>query len=97
MKVIKKLLVVAVAGLISVSVFAADAARSEAKQVIELKNGATLYVFKDGKMGMEDKFGRAVRMEEGAEMETKDGQKFKMTSDEVARMHGLLTKGHGGS
>lgn len=90
----KKFLVVATAGLISVSAFAADAARSEAKQVIELKDGATLYVFKDGKMGMEDKLGRAMRMQEGAEMETKDGQKFKMTSDEVARMHLLLTKGH---
>ncbi len=94
MKVLKKFLVVAATGLISVSAFAGDAARSEAKQVIELKDGATLYVFKDGKMGMEDKMGRAVRMKEGTDMETKDGQKFKMTSDEVARMSSLLQKGH---
>lgn len=95
MKVLNKFLVVATAGLISVSAFAADAARSEAKQVIELKDGATLYLFKDGKMAMENKFGQAVRMKEGAEMETKDGQKFKMTSDEVARLSSLLNKGHG--
>lgn len=95
MKVLNKLLVVATVGLISVSAFAGDAARSEAKQVIELKDGATLYVFKDGKMAMENKFGQAVRMKEGSEMETKDGQKFKMTSDEVARLSSLLNQGHG--
>ena len=33
------------------------------------------YIFKDGKMGMEDKLGRAVRMKQGQVMEAKDGQK----------------------
>jgi Copper resistance protein K len=94
MNVLNKFLAAAIVGLISVSAIADDAARAEAKQVIELKDGSTLYVFKDGKMGMEDKFGRAMPMKEGTEMETKDGRKFKMTKDEVARMHELLNKEH---
>ncbi len=76
--------------------FAHDAASAEAKQVIELKDGSTLYVFKDGKMAMEDRYGRAARMELGAVMETKDGRQIKMESDEVARLNSLIIQGHGG-
>jgi hypothetical protein len=67
--------------------FAHDAARAEAKQVIELKDGATLYIFTDGKMAMEDRYGRATRMEQGAAMETRDGRKITMQGDEVARLN----------
>lgn len=76
--------------------FAHDAARAEAKQVIELKDGSTLYIFKDGKMAMEDRYGRATRMEQGAAMETRDGQKITMQGDEVARLNSLLIRGHEG-
>ena len=37
---------------------------------------AGVYIFKDGKMAMEDKLGRAVRMKKDTVMETKDGQKI---------------------
>lgn len=74
--------------------FAHDVARAEAKQMIELKDGSTLYIFKDGKMAMEDRYGRATRMELGAVMETKDGRQVKMESDEVARLQTLLDEGH---
>ena len=94
MKALNKFLAAAMVSLISVSALADHVARAEAKQVIELKGGTTLYVFEDGKMGMEDKFGRAVPMKEGSEMETKDGRKFKMAKDEVARMYDLLKKEH---
>ncbi|MBK8318440.1 MAG: CopK family periplasmic copper-binding protein [Betaproteobacteria bacterium] len=37
---------------------------------IELKDGSTVYIFKDGKMGMEDKYGHAtLRMKK----DTRDG------------------------
>jgi predicted lipoprotein with Yx(FWY)xxD motif len=49
--------------------FAHDAARAEAKQVIELKDGSTLYIFKDGKMAMEDQ----VRSRHAHGMGTCDG------------------------
>jgi predicted lipoprotein with Yx(FWY)xxD motif len=74
--------------------FAHHAARDGAKQVIELKDGSTLYIFKDGEMAMEDQYGRATRMELGTVMETKDGQRVKMESDEVARLNSLIIEGH---
>ena len=93
---LKNLLMVAALSTVTVSAFADDAARAGAKQVIEMKDGSNLYVFKDGKMAMEDKYGRAVRMKKGAILETKDGQKITIDSDEVARLDGLLRDGHNG-
>lgn len=51
-----------------------------------LKDGSALYVFKDGKMGMEDRFGRALSMKEGQTMETADGQSIVMKGNEVWRV-----------
>ena len=59
---------------------------------IPLKDGSTVYVLKGGKMGMEDRYGRAVRMEPGVIMETKDGQRVAMIGDEVAYVSSLLNK-----
>ena len=50
-------------------VFARDVVPQEARQTINLKDGLTLYVFKDGKMSMEDKYGRPLRMKAGQVME----------------------------
>jgi len=93
---LKKMLVVAIMSTVSITAFASDEARAAAKQVIELKDGSTLYIFKDGKMGMEDKVGRATRMKKDTVMETKDGQKIIMHGDEVMRLDGLLHKNHQG-
>jgi len=76
--------------------FADDAARAAAQKVIQMKDGSTLYIFKDGKMAMEDKFGRAVRMKKDTVMETKDGQKLIMHGNEVMRLDQLLNEGHTG-
>lgn len=51
-----------------------------------LKDGSTVHQFQDGKMAMEDKFGRSVRMQNGASMETANGQAISMNGDEVARL-----------
>lgn len=93
---LKNLLLVAVMSMVASSAFSRDAAQAAAQKTIELKNGSTVYIFKDGKMAMEDKFGRAVRMKKGVVMETKDGQKIIMHGDEVMRLDSLLkedTKG----
>jgi len=87
---LKKTLVAIVMSAVAVTAFASDYARREAKQVVELKDGATVYVFDSGKMAMESKYGRAVRMDPGMVMETKDGQKITMVGDEVARLSSLL-------
>ena len=87
---LKQLMIAAAIGTMASTAFAADAARTEAKQVFDLKDGSTVYIFKDGKMAMEDKLGRAVRMKKDTVMETKDGQKLIMHGDEVMRLDSLL-------
>lgn len=93
---LKKLLMVAAMSALATAAFAGDAARAAAEKMIELKDGSTVYIFKDGKMAMEDKLGRAVRMKKDVVMETKDGQKIIMHGDEVMRLDSLLRQGHEG-
>jgi len=93
---LKKLMVTLVIFGASNLVFADDAARAAAQKTIPMKDGSTLYIFKDGKMAMEDKVGRAVRMKKGVVMEAKDGQKLMMHGDEVMRLDNLLKEGHTG-
>lgn len=93
---LKNLFLVIVLGTAGVFTFADDAARAAAQKTIELKDGSTLYIFKDGKMSMADKFGRPKRMKQGMVMETKDGQKLMMHGDEVMRLEALTRQGHEG-
>jgi Copper resistance protein K len=85
----KKILVAAASSMIALSAFAVDTTQVE--KSIELKDGSTVYIFKDGKMGMESAFGRAIAMNPGQVMETKDGKKIDMKGNEVERAHQLLT------
>lgn len=91
---LKNLLAILAMSVVVSSAFADDAKRGEVQQTIELKNGATVYVFKDGKMAMEDKFGRAVSMKKNVVMETKDGKKIIMHGNEVMRLDSLNQQGH---
>uniref|UniRef100_Q47DR2 Copper resistance protein K n=1 Tax=Dechloromonas aromatica (strain RCB) TaxID=159087 RepID=Q47DR2_DECAR len=91
---LKKLLMVVAMSTVGISAYAVDGAQVE--KSIELKDGSTVYIFKDGKMGMEDKMGHAVRMKQDAVMETKDGQKIMMHGDEVMRLDNILHKDHRG-
>lgn len=86
----KKLITAAVFALVSSSVFAIDT--GDVKQSIPLKDGATLHVFTDGKMAMEDAYGREASMQDGATMETKAGDKITMRGNEMARLGFLLQK-----
>ena len=70
--------------LSGVSVFALD--REAIEKSVQLKDGSTVHVFKDGKMAMEDKLGRPIRMKPGQTMQTADGQYMVMKGDEVARL-----------
>lgn len=84
----KKMLVIVASSMVALSAFAVDASKVE--KSVELKDGSTVYLFKDGKMAMEDKLGRVVRMKEGHVMETKDGQRVIMIGDEVARLDSIF-------
>lgn len=88
---------VAVAALVAVAsapVLAHDAVALAAPQVMNLKDGSTLYVFKDGRMAKEDKFGRAVNLTGGEALETRDGRNLTAVGNEVARLDELLSNGH---
>jgi len=83
-------LVAAACSLVALSAFAVDASKVE--KSIELKDGSTMYVFKDGKMGMESKTGSVTSMTNGQVMEGKDGQRYIMVGNEVARLDWLMKK-----
>lgn len=74
--------------------FAGDAAVADADKVYTLKDGGSLYVFKDGKMAQTNKFGYTVFLKPGQSIETADGQKISASSNEVARLSSLLRQGH---
>ena len=63
-------------------------------QTNDVKDGSILYVLSDGKMALEDKFGRAVNVKTGSTLETKDGRQVTIVGNEVARLDGLLSSGH---
>lgn len=90
----KKLSLAVAGSCVALSAFAVDASKVE--KSIELKDGSTVYIFKDGKMAMEDKVGRVVRMKKGHVMETKDGGRIIMIGDEVARLESILHADHRG-
>lgn len=68
----------------ALSAFAWD--MSGVEKSVQLKDGSTVHQFKDSKMAMEDKYGRAVRMNTGESMTAKDGTTTIMNGDEVARL-----------
>jgi len=79
---------------VATSAFAGHAAREAAKEYVPLKDGGALYIFQDGKMAKEDRFGRAESMNKTDILESKDGKKFPVASNEVARLDWLLKKDH---
>ena len=85
----KKLLVAAATSLFALSAFALD--ETQVEKSVQLKDGSTVHVFADGKMAMEDKFGRASFMAPGQAMQTRDGQTIVMNGNEVARLDQLLS------
>ncbi len=89
----KKTLFLITGSLVAMSVFSADMATVQ--KSFPLEDGSTVYVFKDGKMGMEDKLGRAKRMKPGHVMKTKNGEKLMMVGDEVVRVESLLLESKG--
>lgn len=86
---VKKMLMVAALTMVGASAYAVDAAQVD--KSIALKDGSTVYIFKDGKMGMEDKYGRPAYMAPGHVMETKDGKKIIMNGNEIWRVDELLS------
>lgn len=89
---IQKFLLATTIALVSISASAVDTSKVE--KSIELKDGSTVYFFKDGKMAMEDKYGRVAYMKPGQVMETKDGKRIIMIGNEVSRLEPILHGDH---
>ena len=90
------LLAAVLSGVISTAAVASDEAADAAEKTIPMKDGSTLYVFKDGKMAMANKHGRALSMKEGEVMQTKDGREVIMVGNQVAYLERLINRGHRG-
>jgi len=80
---------VAAAGALAVDLTHVD-------KVIAMKDGSTLYIFKDGKMAMEDKLGRTTLMKPGHVMDTKDGKQVIMIGNELAHLDWIRKSELGG-
>ena len=78
--------------------FAADALESSGfvATKVELSDGGTLYVFKDGKMARENRFGRVIRLTRAEVLTARDGTKIVAVGNEAARLDSLLKEGHNG-
>jgi hypothetical protein len=74
------------------SAFAMDTAIDKS---IPLKDGSTVHQFKNGKMAMEDMYGRPTRMNVGESMTAADGTIIKMNSDEVALLTTVIRDHNG--
>jgi len=61
-----QIVIAALLSALSVPAFAGHAAAQAAKEMVPLADGGTLYIFKDGKMAQESRFGRAVYLNVGA-------------------------------
>ncbi|WP_263771623.1 CopK family periplasmic copper-binding protein [Propionivibrio soli] len=84
--------------LSAVSAFAGASeldARQEAKQVVDLQDGSTLYVFDSGKTALQNKYGQPVSIAPGSTLKAKDGHEIRTVGNEVARLDYLLKLGMG--
>lgn len=76
------------------SAFAMHEVRSEAKHVIALQGDETLYIFEDGLMAKESKFGAPIYLNAGETVQAMDGQKIDIRGNEIARLSILLERNH---
>lgn len=82
--------------MLAVATMAFALENSNITQSIPLRDGSTIVVFKDGKMAMQDKLGRTVRMQQGHVMVTATGERVIMIGDEVARLDTIVQGQNGG-
>ena len=91
---LKKMLIVGALSTFSVLAVADQTdARNEATRTIPLQDGSIVYVFKSGKMAVENKMGKAVSTKDGTVLKAADGTDITMVGNEVAYLESLLKKG----
>lgn len=91
---LKKMLVIVAMSAVSVFAVAGQIdARNAATRTIELQDGSIVYVFKSGKMAVENAKGTAVSTKAGTILKAKDGSDVTMVGNDVARLDVLRKKG----
>jgi len=94
---LKKCLAIAVLTALTAAATASEIeAREAASQIVELQDGSTLYVFPNGKMAVENRYGRSAYTRPGTALTAADGTRIMMVGNEVSYLDGLLRKGQGG-
>jgi len=87
----------AVAASVLVALTANAAPWLDVQETVELRDGSTVYVFADGIMGMEDRYGRTVYRKPGTVFETRDGSQFVMRKSQPYRVDILKGRQGGGN
>lgn len=80
-----KIAVIAATALIATSAWADD--KGTVVETFKLKDGSTVNVYEDGKTAVVDNVGRPVVKEEGAMVETVDGETVMLKGNEIWRLH----------
>ena len=88
-----QIVIAALLSALSVPAFAGHAVAQAAKEMVPPWLTGNAVHLQDGKMAQESRFkGRAVYLNVGASVSTKDGRNIAITSNEVARLGSLLKK-----
>lgn len=91
---LEKALIAVVLGVVASFALADEGhTRRAAERTIPLQDGAIVYVFEGGKMGLENKYGIAQYTKPGTMLKAQDGTEFAMVGNEVARLDALLKEG----
>ena len=81
---------IALIGAASMIAFSAQAATEmDVSETVQLKDGSTLYIFTDGKMGMANRYGHAVQAPETGVIEARDGRTIELEGNETARVSAI--------
>lgn len=86
---LSSLVTAATLSLMSLTVFAADGYPRvwPIEKRVELKDGGTLIVYKDGKTAVEDRYGNPVwKVRAGGTVETRTGERVAINSNEMQRL-----------
>lgn len=86
------LIVATAAALSTMPAIARDTLPQVTTQTYELRDGSTVYVFNDGKMAKEDRFGRAVPIASGEVLQLTDGRTIPAIGNEVGRLSVILSE-----
>lgn len=92
---IRSIIIASTAAMIALPAYAHHYVE-DIERSIELKDGSTVHVFDDGKMAMEDEYGRPFLMREGVEMQTQDSEKIVMKGNVMWRLEAWLLEHSGG-